>query len=389
MINKEDPSEWLAQIDLTPASAPIIVRTLVSRIKSLNEYNEELRNENISLREKIDTKAYQKEAQELKRQIRALGRLAKGCITHQEANNVIISWTNQGFVLVLEWDKTKAGESILVPLPDPRFSQVIRLLNVSAADEVLFLTNLGRIGTFEVQSLIKLKSENLVWHKLPGLILGDKEFISLLLPVGMLPISDSLITLSRGGYTRSINKLIINQFMQTGELGKGVKDERDVQAFACLVVDKQADVVLFTGNGHHLRFPAGSIGPGVIQALKLDSPDKVIGMISNDQFSSQVLVFDRNGKAARRSIDDFPERTIGVRSQPAFSAEEIVGVKLTNETDQVVILAGKEQLSLTMMEGKQVPLNDRARSLAQIPGLNDRVHDFVSIRSDKWAPDAK
>jgi DNA gyrase/topoisomerase IV subunit A len=383
MINKEDPSEWLAQIELTPASAPVIVRTLLSRVKSLDEYNEELRNENIVLREKIDTKAHQKEVEELRRQLRALGRLAKDFVLDQAMNDIVIAWSDKGFVFALELEQLKVGELILIPYSNKLSTQRIRLLSVSSDDDVLYLTNTGRVGIFEVQPLLNISRENRVWQKLPDLKLGEKEFIALMLPIGMLPFSESLITLSVMGYARGIHKLMINQFLQNAQFGTGVKDVRDVQAFACLIFDKKADVLIFTSQGNYLRFASASIGPPVVQALKTDFLDDVIGIVPSDPSRSQVLVIDANGQAARRSIGDFPTRTIGVKPQPAFSAEEIVAVQAVKETDQVVILAGEEQMHLSIIAAQQVPINNKARSLAQLPGLKDRVHDFVSVQSGK------
>jgi DNA gyrase/topoisomerase IV subunit A len=383
MINKEDPSEWLAQIELTPASAPVIVRTLVSRIKSLDETNEELRNENIALREKIDTKAYQKELEELKRQLRTFTRLVKYNAAAQGTKQVVLSWSEKGYVFALDAARITAGEPVYLPHSHRMDDQKIRLLGVSAVEDVLFLTNMGRAGIFEVETLMKAAGENLIWQKLPDLKLEEKEFIALMLPVGLLPLSESLVTLSVRGYARSIHRLVINQFLQNAQFGKGVTDARDVQVYACLVFDRQSDAILFTSRGNHLRFASETISPSPAQALKLELSEQAVGVVPDDPSRPQVLAIDRAGQAARRLSSDFSKRTIGVKPQPAFSAEQIVAVQPVDETGQVVILSGDELKGLTRISAAQVPLHNKTRPLAKLPGLSAPVLDFVCMRSGK------
>src|SRR5688572_22268425 len=93
MINKRDPAEWLAQVEQAPDSAPYVVRILLARLQTLDEENERLRNTNLDLRQKIDTKAHQSEVSELKRELKALARVVRGEYTENLHQPIVLVWS--------------------------------------------------------------------------------------------------------------------------------------------------------------------------------------------------------------------------------------------------------------------------------------------------------
>src|SRR6266511_5446528 len=97
MINPNDPAEWVEQVKSVPESAPRIVKTLVSRLKSLDDINEELRNEIIELKEKIDTDAHRREVSELQRQLRALARIVRAQENSQSPEKALLIWSDSGY----------------------------------------------------------------------------------------------------------------------------------------------------------------------------------------------------------------------------------------------------------------------------------------------------
>src|SRR5436190_63075 len=102
MINKRDPAEWLAEVEHSPENAPYIMRVLMTRLKTLDDENERLRNANIDLKQKIDTKAHQIEVSELKRQIKALARLVEGGYHPAPITPILIVWSILGDLLAFD-----------------------------------------------------------------------------------------------------------------------------------------------------------------------------------------------------------------------------------------------------------------------------------------------
>ncbi len=378
MINPDDPKEWLAQIEAAPESAASIAKLLVERLARLEEANEELRNTNIDLRQKIDTKAHQKEVDELSRQIEALARLVKARAKGHAPAEALIAWASNGHALALELGGQLDETSLQAYAFRFPASVRLHLLAAPVADEILFLTNLGQGTVGNIQDLLQITQDSARWHKIPGLNLIGGEFVSAAAPIGDLPLCHSLITASRAGYARSILRWSMDRLLQEAQFGKGIQHDWDAQVCAALCASPASNLILFTERGNYVRFPQNSLSVSLMQAIKLDEGEHIAALVMDDQ-AEQVLLVDSEGKGIRRSIKSLPAKSLGTRPQPACSAGEPLGACPIDDYDRVVALMKNGRLAI--FDADQAPLANKARSLASLPAITHGVQAFTTARN--------
>jgi DNA gyrase/topoisomerase IV subunit A len=379
MIHPQDPSEWLAQIQATPESAPDIVRSLVAHLVHLEEANEELRNINIELRNKSNPQAHQREVDELGRQIEALADLVRARARHATSQALLV-WSDNGHALGLDLARGDVDEAALLTHVVRFPAQVqLDLRAVALAQQVLALTNLGQGVVFKVHDLIQVTREATQWHKIPDLNLGGGEFLAAVTPIGDLPLSHSLVTVSQAGYARSISRWSLDRFLFEAQFGRGSQDDRDILIDAQLCPEPDRDVILFTRRGRYLRFPVASLSPGATLALKLDRADRLVSMLLDDPARPNALIVDTDGHAIRRPLESFRSGSPGRKPLPACASQAIVGVRPLGDFDRVVVLMQNGRLAL--VDAEQIPLSHRSRPLAALPEVTFAVRAFTTTAS--------
>lgn len=379
MINPDDPQEWLAQIQAAPESAPEIVKTLLARLSWLEETNHKLRNTNIELQQKIDTRAHQKEVDELRRQIEAFARLVRARSKHAPGE-ALIAWSSNGHALAFDLESGELGESSLLAYAF-RFPPNVRLhlLTAPLPEEILFLTNRGQGAVFQVNELVRVTQEATRWHKLPGLNLSGDEFLSAAAPLGDFPLCHSLVTCSRDGYVRSILRWSMDRFLQEAQFGKGVKQDRDVQMCAQLCFNPASNIILFTQRGNYLSFAESSLALNLMQGIRLAEGEQVVSMVVDDQSGAEILILDSEGKGVRRSLKSLQAKSVGTKPQAACVAQDVIGARVVSEFDRVVGLMKNGRLA--MFDADQAPRANRARELAPLAGITAPLQAFTVAKS--------
>jgi DNA gyrase/topoisomerase IV subunit A len=383
MINKEDLAEWLAQITIAPESAPVIVRTLTSRLKNLSETNEELRNENIRLQESLNQRSHESEVDELQRQIRALSRMMSQN-RKREFNTFLILWSESGKILPIKWDDSLFGERIHIPILPSANDKAIQIITVLDSEELLYITNKGQFGTINAKDLelLNVSSGGINWHTLPGLNLSGSEFVSVFLPIALLPVCEAFVSSSYKGFTQSIPKWNFTRLMQSSSMGRGAKYENDVRSIAKLAYTKTADIILLTRKGCYSRFPVSEVGVNVSQAIKLDTNDYVVGLISDDESPDQLVIISEKAKGIRRSIHALKQLSFGTKGKQLADADDILGGIPVHENSKILVLYGENKNELISFYAKDIPIEDRSRSLTNLPisGIN-KIYAFAAYEN--------
>lgn len=370
MINKRDPAEWQAQVEQSPESAPYVVRILLARLQTLDEENERLRNTNLELRHKIDTKAYQNEVNELKRELKAIARLVRGDFAGGLAQPILLVWSKMGDLLAVDLRKVKRGESVELP-PSWQDESVWRLTATSAHDEILVVTKTGNSVVFAIEDLLKVSEKSKDWHQIPGLRLARDEFIAFITPIARLPLSDGLITIGAKGTGRKLSRWTLDSAMQSGQIGKGVRDENDWQAFGEMPLDAKANALVITRGGIAVRFPIEGLQPNANPAMKVEWDDAVIGVMLDDTARQQVVMIDTQGRGLRREIEGIAVANAGTKGKPIITTEGLAGVVLADEGDQIAMLmGGSTSLRVELVGVEGIPVADRVKapSVAVVDG---------------------
>ncbi len=375
MINSDDPVEWAEQVKLNPESGPNIVRTLTSRLKGLDETNEKLRNEIISLEEKIDTNAHQNEVSELVRQIRGLVRIIKSQESLQSREKGLLIWSDNGyFSLILPKDLIKGGA---IYLTNPRGSRKIKLLSIEIFESILVVTSSGKCNTFDVKDLPIALPNDFKWHVLPELNLSTGEDVSFISPIAKLPLCDSFITISRGGFARSLMRLSMDQLLQSGQFGKGVKDNKDSPGYGVLVSNKKSEIILFTNKGNYARFSVDNLTPSPIQALKLGFDEEIVSVLSCDIPDQKLLFIDSNAKVLQNELKNLAISGIGLKPKMIMKTDALIGVSTNNNSPDLILLS-KTENSLIINGFKTINFfpPEKTKRIIDLSAIEGNVFDF-------------
>jgi DNA gyrase/topoisomerase IV subunit A len=334
---------------------------LLARLQTLDQENERLRNNNIELRDKIDTKAHQTEVNELKRQMKALSRLVAADSQGVDQPNVLIVWARRGDILTI--DPSKHDPKHPIPLPPTWHEDAQwRLSACAPQDEMLVVTRSGQSTIFEVADLVRLSEGAREWHHIPGLRLSRDEFIAYMLPIGRLPLSEGIAALSIKGSGRKLSRWALDTMLQSGQFGRGVKEEWDWQAFSAMQMHSDSNVLAITRSGVGLRFPADSLGPGPASAIRLESGDDVAEVLIDDQFGRQVALIDAYGRVLRRPLMGLPPASIGTKGKALMTTDSLVGASLVDDSDTLaVLIGGSTTLTIQRLDVSAIPLSDRAK----------------------------
>jgi len=369
VINKRDPDEWLAQMEQEPDSAPYIVRMLLARLQTLDQENQRLRNENIELNHKINTKAHQTMIDELRRQLKALARIAQAGKQVSPPNTTLIVWSKRGDILTVDLRKQDLKKPIEFP-PTGRGDSEWNLTACAPEEELLVVTRSGNSTVFEAADLLQVSEASWQWHHIPDLKLTRDDFIAFIIPVAKLPLADGLITVTARGSARKLSRWSLDQIFQRGQFGKGVREENeswDWQAHGAMIISPKADVLLFSRQGNISRFPAEELQPSPTPAMRVQEGDEVVDVLTDDTEGRHVALFDAQGRALRRALSSIPVSSMGPRGKPLITTENLVSAALVDDMDRLAVLTGASTtLKLHSIDALDIPVADRAKPPAPL-----------------------
>jgi len=377
MINPNDPAEWVEQVKSVPESAPRIVKTLVSRLKSLDDINEELRNEIIELKEKIDTDAHRREVSELQRQLRALARIVRAQENSQSPEKALLIWSDSGYFSLISSTQLTQRR---IQLPYPSFKSKLRLMAIEIQESILYVTSTGKSYTFDVKDLPLASPQVFKWHFLPEINLSSNEYISFILPISRLPLSDSLVTLSEAGYVRSIMRLSLGRLLQDGQIGRGVKQNQDSPAFATLVSEKRSEIILFTNRGNYARFSISNLMPAPTLAMKLSRNEEIVTIMSCDKSDQEILFVDSHGKVLISQLGYFSPSGLGLKPKSAVNTDILVKVSPVVDSGTIFFLArGEDALTIDTQQLDNIPRGGRTKQMVSLSDIEGSVIDSVCL----------
>jgi len=377
MINPNDPAEWVEQVKSVPESAPRIVKTLVSRLKSLDDINEELRNEIIELKEKIDTDAHRREVSELQRQLRALARIVRAQENSQSPEKALLIWSDSGYFSLISSTQLTQRR---IQLPYPSFKSKLRLMAIEIQESILYVTSTGKSYTFDVKDLPLASPQVFKWHFLPEINLSSNEYISFILPISRLPLSDSLVTLSEAGYVRSIMRLSLDRLLQDGQIGRGVKQNQDSPAFATLVSEKRSEIILFTNRGNYARFSISNLMPAPTLAMKLSRNEEIVTIMSCDKSDQEILFVDSHGKVLISQLGYFSPSGLGLKPKSAVNTDILVKVSPVVDSGTIFFLArGEDALTIDTQQLDNIPRGGRTKQMVSLSDIEGSVIDSVCL----------
>lgn len=343
MIYSDDVAAWIAQVRQHPEAAPGIIEALAARLVELDQQNEVLRDELVRLSRSQESAtdegrvaALTRRVQTLERQLERDGSSQPERVAHS--------------LLILTLD----GRGVRLTLPDPKVWQerddpelvaghlrTRHLTVASDADELLLFTDKGRAVRVNVADIVPAETPVNYCSLLPGLVLDLDESVSVVIPFP--PLFDRLTLVTRKGYARSFRRAEVDSLLERKLPLHSSPIEGDYPAFV-LFSDGSSELLIASRLGKGVRFPERAVGVQSQPAIKLDRGDVVVGAaVVNDE--STVALVGMNGIIARRELAGFgAHSTAGNRGKLLSRMGEVVAVEPVGVDDVLWLLTASGQL---------------------------------------------
>ncbi len=229
--------------------------------------------------------------------------------------DVVVLVTRDGYVKRLPLDqyrRQRRGGRGLVQMETKEEDVVIRTFVTRTHDELLFLTNLGRVyrlKTYELPEGSRHSKGKAVINLLPRLKDGEK--VRTLLPLHDLAAPGSLVFATRRGLVKR-TELDQYQNIRTSGIQAILLEEGDELVDVALVADEATEILLATFAGQLVRFPLAELRPmgrathGVIGVRLSDAKDdRVVAMAPASARFPTLLTLTTTGYGKRSPTDDY------------------------------------------------------------------------------------
>jgi DNA gyrase subunit A len=154
-----------------------------------------------------------------------------------------------------------------------------------------------------------------------------------------------VVLVTKNGIIKKTSLEAYSRPRQTGINAITIKDNDEL--LQAMLASDDADILIATHNGKAIRFKNSSVRPigrtaSGVRAIKLESDDYVIGAISIEDNSEDVLVVSENGYGKRSSIDEYRITNRGGKGVKSMNVTEktgkVVAVKSVRDGDELMII---------------------------------------------------
>ncbi|BAQ09448.1 DNA gyrase subunit A [Bacillus sp. OxB-1] len=187
----------------------------------------------------------------------------------------------------------------------------------------------------------------------------------------LIPVENSVLTLTHNGYIKRLPASTYRSQRRGGRgiQGMGTNDDDFVEHL--LNTSTHDTILFFTSRGRVFKtkgyqvpeFSRTAKGLPIINLLGVDKDEKVTAMIAVPEFDADKYLFfaTRNGIVKRTPVADFANiRSNGLIALTLRGEDELIGVKMTNSKDNIVI---------GTREGMLIKFNEEdVRSMGRLAG---------------------
>ena len=375
MIHSDDVAAWIAQVRQHPEAAPGIIEALAARLVGLDKQNEALRDELVRLSRSRESAVDGGRVAALARRVETLEhqleRSSPGQL-EQVAHSLLV-FTLDGRCARMRLPDADAwrgrdDSSLVAGHLRPR-----HLLIAADNDELLLFTDRGKAIRLNVGDIDIEEVPVSYLSLLPGLALDLDESVGVVIP---LPASfDRLTLVTRKGYARSFRRAEVDSLLERRLPLHSSPVAGDYSAYA-LLSDGQGDLLIATRSGKGVRFPERLVGVQSQPAIKLDRGDVVSGAAIVDASSTLALV-GADGVSTRREVAGFGAHpSAGNRGKILTRIKELVAVGPVPTDGVLWLLTAAGQLQA--IPAARVPSGPGLSSGKSVAKLGkDRVVDLA------------
>ena len=209
----------------------------------------------------------------------------------------------------------------------------------------------------------------------------------------LIPVEDVIISLTTNGY---IKRIPVDTYKTQNRGGRGIKgmstNEDDI-VNSLINMSTHDDLLFFTNLGRVYRIKGYNVpefgrtakGLPVVNLLNLDKDETVKSMISinKDQMADEknlfLLFVTLNGLVKKTPLEEFRNiRQTGKIAITLREDDELVAVKLTSDTDQILVAASNGKL----IRFANDDVRPMGRSASGVRGINVDGSQVVGVTTD-------
>ena len=209
----------------------------------------------------------------------------------------------------------------------------------------------------------------------------------------LIPVEDVIISLTTNGY---IKRIPVDTYKTQNRGGRGIKgmstNEDDI-VDSLINMSTHDDLLFFTNLGRVYRIKGYNVpefgrtakGLPVVNLLNLDKDETVKSMISidknkiDDEKNLFLLFVTLNGLVKKTPLEEFKNiRQTGKIAITLREDDELVAVKLTSDTDQILVAASNGKL----IRFANDDVRPMGRSASGVRGINVDGSQVVGVTTD-------
>ncbi len=203
-------------------------------------------------------------------------------------------------------------------------------------------------------------------------------------PEDLIPKEDIVISLTRGGYIKSLPEATYHAQKRGGKgvIGMATKEEDVVDHF--FMADTHSDILFFTNSGKVFQLKAYEIpkatrqakGQSIVNFLQLSSEEKVTALISLDKsvISKYLVMVTKQGVIKKVTLEEFGNvRRSGLIAIKIKPGDELEWVKPTSGADQIVLITKNGQ----SIRFKEKDVRAMGRTASGVRGIKLKGSDII------------
>ena len=305
MLSPDKIDEWLKEVEERPTSAALIIRYIANRLAELSSRNEELLDENISLRTNRKVEEFEARIATLEHQVEIMKRQFKGEMelppeaAPQPDTLSLLVYDLQGRLLRLELEQERltSGAQVASLKDPPDIQAPPELLLTGSLEELLLVYDTGRTISMPTANL-PLQTSPLDWESAFLQETIGAESLVTLLPIARMALYDFVVQTSRRGFAKRLPGGFFASCIEKRFIGSGVKLKIDKTGG--LVLCNKDDLLVFaTHQGFLVTQEVAKLPSAIEEVLKLAHTDHIAASFTLRKQPS-LLVVTSNGKALHR-----------------------------------------------------------------------------------------
>ncbi len=261
--------------------------------------------------------------------------------------NVVIAMTNLGYIKRMSVDQfrnqNRGGKGIkgMATIEDDFIAE---LLMTTTHHYLMFFTNKGRVyrlKAYEIPEAGRTARGTAVVNLIQ---LMSDEKVTAVIPLQKFEEDKYLFMVTKDGMAKKTSLKEYENIRRNGIQAISLRDGDEL--IEVKVTNNEKDILMVTRKGMCIRFhetdvrATGRVSMGVI-GMKLDEDDEVVGMQLNTQ-GDEMLIISSRGMGKRTRMEEFSPQNRGGKGVKCYKISpktgEVVGVKAVKEDDEIMLI---------------------------------------------------